>query len=273
MVAKALEYCEKGDLLPDLLAEVRRANPAQYRRFAARLGPALPAGEEPEVAAVRPRPGQPRRESILRGEADPFTPLVEAARHGRLLLLWGMLPFPLADRPPANRALALAGLAAGPELPARWAGWLPGLPPLPILSLDASDRLERAFAVAGVSLQAVHTRRDVPNPHGHCLFKLAGDLPSRRVVVLSRAEVRALPGDPDSRYLLDEARRTAAEGTLLLLGCDPADEDFRAWWAVLATTFRGTRLLAVGDPSAPWPVGVTCLGADLEAIGRALAAA
>jgi len=146
------------------------------------------------------------------------------------------------------------------------------LPPLPVLSLDASDRLERAFEAAGVPLQVVRGRRDVPARARHSLLKLAGDLPSRSGLVLSRAGVRDLRADPDKRHLLDEARRIVADGAVLLLGCDPAGDDFHAWWAALAPTFQGAGLFAVGEPSAPWPAGVACLGPHLAALGQALAA-
>ncbi len=149
----------------------------------------------------------------------------------------------------------------------------PGLPPLPILSLDASDRLERAFAAAAVPLQVVRSRTGVPAAGRHNLLKLAGDLPSRYGVLLSRAQVRDLQNDPDKRHLLDEARRTVAGGAVLLLGCDPAGDDFCAWWSVLAPLFRGTAWFTVGDPLAPWPEGVICLETDLAAIGAALRAA
>jgi hypothetical protein len=38
MAGKAIEFCQVRDLLPELLAEVQRANPRQYARFAGRLG-------------------------------------------------------------------------------------------------------------------------------------------------------------------------------------------------------------------------------------------
>ena len=203
--------------------------------------------------------------------------LTRAAREGRLLVLWGTLPYPLAERSPADRAAALSRLAAAgtcgasgcpPALQA-----LTALPPLPILSLDAGDRLERAFAAAGAGLHVVRSSQDLPIPGRHNLLKLAGDLAARRGVVLSRAELRDLQAEPDRRYLLDEVRRAAGHGTggaLLLVGCDPAGEDFRAWWAALAPCLRGLAAFAVGDPAAPWPDGVVCLGADPAAVAAAL---
>ncbi len=198
------------------------------------------------------------------------TTLTETGRRGRLLLLWGALPFPLAARPPANRTLTLNRWAAeaealpSPRLP------LPQLPPLPLLSLDPTGRLERAFAGAGVPLQVVHTRRDAPAQDHHVLFKLAGDLGRREGLVLSRTELQELRNDPDKGYLLDEARRLAGDGALLLLGCDPAAEDFRAWWSILAPALGRPALFALGEPSAVWPEDAICLGPDFESLKTSL---
>ncbi|HKZ83101.1 MAG TPA: CHAT domain-containing protein [Anaerolineae bacterium] len=192
--------------------------------------------------------------------------LMRACREARLLVVWGDVPFALAERPPANRALAFERLPAAPALSIR----LSDLPPLPILSLDASDRIERAFRQAGVALQVVRTRRDAPARDRHVLIKLAGDLAARAGVVLSRAEIRDLRGDDDKRYLLDEARRVADGGAALLVGCDPANEDFKAWWSMLAPVLECAAWFAVGEPSAPWPEGVACLEADFATIAGAL---
>ncbi len=64
--------------------------------------------------------------------------------------------------------------------------------------------------------------------------------------------------------------RAAEGGTLLMAGSDPASDDFQAWWAALGPVFRDAELYAVGDPAAPWPEGVECLGAGLEAARAAL---
>jgi hypothetical protein len=198
--------------------------------------------------------------------------LIQALRQGRLVVVWGALSFPLAARPPANRALALSRLV-DPPAGFEPAGGLPGLPPVPILSLDASSRVERAFQKAGVPLQVARGRRDAPSGNRHTLLKLGGHLPSRSGVILSRAEIDDLPADADKRHLLAEAGRAAEGGALLLVGCDPAGKGFRAWWAVLAPAFRGAAWFAVGEPSADWPTGADCLGPDLAAISSALRAA
>jgi hypothetical protein len=196
--------------------------------------------------------------------------LSQACRQGRLLVLWGALPFPLVAQPPPNRALALNQWAAQAEPLPPPALALARLPPLPFLSLDPTARVEWALARAGLPLQVVCTRHDVPARSRHVLLKLAGDLGTRSGVVLSHSEVRELQNDPDKRHLLDEARRLAGDGALLLLGCDPADQDFRAWWSVLAPALGGAALFALGEPSAAWPPGVTCLEPDLEAVNAAL---
>jgi len=186
--------------------------------------------------------------------------LDRASREGRLLVVWGAPAFPLSEHPPANRAQFIQGLATN-STPT--AAPLTALPPVPILSLDASDRVERAFEVASLPLQVVCSRRDVPARGQHVLLKLAGDLAARSGVVLSRAELRSLHNDADKRHLLDEARRVVKDGAMLLVGCDFANADFLAWWDVLAPALRAD-WFALGDPQAAWPQGVTCLGAELE---------
>jgi hypothetical protein len=53
--------------------------------------------------------------------------------------------------------------------------------------------------------------------------------------------------DLDKRHLLDEARRLVRDGALLLLGCNPSNEDWLAWWALLAPSFAGAALFALGE--------------------------
>jgi len=198
---------------------------------------------------------------VVGGQVDQKRP-----RQVQLLLLWGDLPFRLMPHvPPDVRALLLSDITGIREPAGTGAEWLPSLPPVPILSLDPGDRVERAFKAAGMPLKVVRTQRDLPVKAQHSLIKLAGDLETRSGVVLSLAEIRELRNDPEKRYLLAEARRAAEGGALLMVGCNPADGDFRAWWAALAPTFQDVDLYAVGEPSAPWPEGVTCLGSDLEA--------
>jgi hypothetical protein len=198
------------------------------------------------------------------------TTLTETSRRGRLLLLWGAFPFPLTARPPVNRAITLNRWATEAEALPPSMPLLPQLPPLPLLSLDPTNRLEQVFAGAGAPLQIVRTRRDAPAGERRLLFKLAGDLERREGVVLSRMELQELRNDPDKSYLLDEARRLTGDGALLLLGCDPAAEDFRAWWSALAPALGRPALFVLGEPSAAWPEGAVCLGPDFAALKAGL---
>jgi hypothetical protein len=95
--------------------------------------------------------------------------LTEAGHRGGLLALWGAIPFSLAGRPPTSRALAINrwGAQAKALPPAEMP--LSELPPLPILSLDPSQRVEEAFAQAGLPLHVSLTRRDAPVAAMPCL--------------------------------------------------------------------------------------------------------
>lgn len=57
---KAISYCQRHLLLPDLLAEVRRANPRQYDRF---LGPQLPVADPDEPHEAQPAGRLPQNPS------------------------------------------------------------------------------------------------------------------------------------------------------------------------------------------------------------------
>ncbi len=198
-------------------------------------------------------------------------PVLQAYHRGRLLILWAEIPFPLAARPPVNRVQALNRWQAGAGSLAPLSASLLLLPPLPILSLDPTNRLERAFAGAGVPLNIVRTRRDVPTPARHSLLKLAGDLKTRRGVILSRPEIQNLHTDPDKRYLLNEARRIIGnDGALLLLDCQPESEDFRAWRAVLFPALETEEIFALGRASADLPPGVSPLECNFESLKSVL---
>ena len=242
--------------------------PAAARRAYEKLARLCHQEEGIRKAYTRQQVEDTIREAV--GEVRPAEKKDQGASQ-QALVLWGKLPFPLADRvAPDQRRGRLDALPATYDPAGTEAEELPALPPVPILSLDPSDRVERAFEAAGVPLQVVRTRRDVPAKDRHSLLKLAGDLRSGSGVVLSRAQIRELQSDPERRYLLDEARRAVEGGALLMVGCDPASDDFRAWWAALAPSFRDADLYALGDPSAPRPEGVECLGSDLEAARAAL---
>jgi hypothetical protein len=201
--------------------------------------------------------------------------LIQAYRRRRLLILWASLPFPLLAQPPANRALVLnqwSAQARTQPLPPELVKGLVRLPPLPFLSLEPGDRLEQALASVAVAFHVVRTRQEVPIPGRHTLIKLAGDLPTRSGVILSRAQLHHLGSDPDKRHLLAEASRLVEEGAVLALAANPANEDFQAWWAVLQPVLGQLPLFALGDPAGDWPAGTTLLTVELADLAAALAA-
>lgn len=198
------------------------------------------------------------------------TAITQSYHQGRLLVLWGVVPLPLTERPLANPTLMLNQWTARTNNLPVVALSLPHLPPLPFLSLDPTNRLTQAFQTAGVPLHVVTTRRNVPAAGQHNLLPLAGNLSTRSGVVLSRGELPDLHNDPDKNHLLTEARRIIENGALLLLGSDPTNEDFSAWWAVLAPALGHPPAFAVGELSLPWPPGITCLDLDFNTVNIAL---
>jgi hypothetical protein len=146
------------------------------------------------------------------------------------------------------------------------------LPPLPILSLDPTARLEQCFAAANTDLDVVVSGHKAPAHNRHTLLKLAGDLSSRRGLILSRPELHALPGEPDKRYLLAEARRASGPaGALLILGADPADPDFQTWWAVVWPALDQPAAYSLGAPDMAWPAGVIPLAVEFGELAGQLA--
>jgi hypothetical protein len=163
------------------------------------------------------------------------------------------MPFPPLDRPPRNRALAIgrwqeAACSLPPiELPTD------RFPPLLTLSLDPTDRLERAFREAGVPFSVV-TRQEPPARDRPSLIKLGGDLATRAGLLLSWDDVRAAGQDADVVHLLAEARRAAQGGTVLAWAPAPDEVLIRLWRALLGPALRGAaRTLALGSADFPWP--------------------
>lgn len=201
-----------------------------------------------------------------------LTPLIAAYQQQRLLLLWSDLPFTLPDAPPANRVIAInRQIAAAQALPSLS---LPpaNLPPLPLLSLDPTPRLQQALAAAGAPPIVVASRQAVPGRGRFSLLQLAGDLPSRRGLILSRRDLRDLSNDTDKRYLLAEARRGVEGGALLVVGADPTHPDFAAWWSLVWPGLGQPPAYVLGDPAADWPAGLTPLAVPFAELAAQLAA-
>ena len=76
----------------------------------------------------------------------------------------------------------------------------------------------------------------------------------------------------DKRHLLTEARRLVEGGALLLLACQPADDDFRAWWPLIKGALNPATILALTDPESTWPAEITPLSFSFAALAAGLQA-
>jgi len=216
-------------------------------------------------------------------EENTLSPVTEALRRRRLLLVWADIPFPPDERPPRNPALAInrwqEQARALPPLSPQDEPWAPTqLPPLPILSLDPTERVEDAFHEAGVSLNMLRTRRDLPGRGPgegrlcHDLLKLGGDLVARAGLFLSWDDVRAAPSDPDQAHLLREAGRLARDGVVLVVAPSPGAAFDRFWRDLLLPALReATRHLVLGPPGVSWPAPLERLDVAHEEALTALA--
>ena len=203
----------------------------------------------------------------------PLPPELEhALQHQRLLIVWGDVPFELPARVTGERTVLIKRLIAEAAHLLPSAIRLSVTPPLPIVSFDPTDRIEREFKASGRALRVVKSAQDSATPTRHTLIKLAGDLNSRTGLVLSREEVQHLLDDEDKRYLLDLVRSiTEHDSAIMLVGCDPINEDFKLWWSIIRLLFGSAPIFAAGDPSSAWLDDVTYLGSVQDVVNVAFA--
>jgi hypothetical protein len=203
-------------------------------------------------------------------EKNALTPISAALREGRLLLVWGDVPFAPQERPPHDPALLIErwqeAARALPPLPFEFSHGTPwplaGLPALPILSLDPSDRVETTFRYAGVPLHVMRTRRDPRARDRHSLLKLGGDLAARSGLFLSWDDVRAAAGNPDKAHLLREARRLVQGGVVLAMVESPDDAFARLWRELLTPALgEATHQFVLGPQRFDWPAPLERLAA------------
>jgi hypothetical protein len=230
-------------------------------------------GQDPASAERSVRPAVP-------SEGEPLALLAAALEARRLLLIWADVPFPPQERlsdPPAlviNRwREAASGLPGTPFDFAHGRPWpLTGLPPLTILSLDPSDRLERAFRYAGVPLEVVCTQAAVPARERHTLLKLGGDLDGRTGLLLDWGDVRQASDGPDKAHLLREARRVAQHGAVLALAPSPDEALARMWRELVAPAARRAKhRFVLGPAGFGWPEPLTRLEGEVGEVLSALA--
>jgi hypothetical protein len=226
------------------------------------------------------RPDDAPREAAPPLGGDPLALLAAAMQARLLLLVWAEVPFPPAEHPPRSPAEAIdrwqEQAEALPPLPFDFrhgAPWpLARLLPLTILSLDPTDRVERAFRYAGVPLAVVRTRRDIVARDRHSLLKLGGDLERRSGLLLSREDVRIASNDPDKAHLLREARRAVQGGAALVTAPEPGEAFGPIWHALLAWSLGEARhSFALGPASFDWPVPLVRLEAKIGDVLTTLA--
>ncbi len=214
--------------------------------------------------------------------------IVDAARQGKLLLVWGDMPFPPVARLAEPLPLLLAKWQqAAKTLPLplpedALAAW----PPAPTLSFDPTARLDNALPNPAI----LRTQHDVLPPLGPrtslsalgprtsssalsvtAILKLAGDLTARDGLWLTWADVTRARSDPDKAHLLDEAARVAREGVVVVLAPQPTPAFRRVWARLLAPMFNEVlHTFALGPTDADWPAPLVPLPVTLGALFDAL---
>lgn len=197
------------------------------------------------LSKAQSRPALPTR-------GDPLA-LTTAALHAqRLLLVWANIFLLPQEHPPRTPAVIInAWQKKTRSLPLfRWR--IPQLPPLSILSLDPTDRIERAFHQASVSLNTLYARSSVIARDRHNLLKLGGDLKTRSGLLLSWADVRVAPSDPIKIHLLEEAQRVAQDGIVLVFADSPSPKFPWLWNEMIHTCTKNAKHhFALGPVDSP----------------------
>jgi hypothetical protein len=210
------------------------------------------------------RPVPPIRPPIPT-EGEPLALIAAALQARRLLLVWATVPFPPETRPTGTPALLIKRWRRDAQSLRPFPWPVPQLPPLTILSLDPSDRIEAAFREAGAPLSVLCTQKDVINPHQHNLIKLAGSLALPSTLLLTWADVRGAPNDPDRVHLLREARRVAKDSVVLMFTDTPGERFVQLWHELVRSYISSTRHhVALGPADARWPDGVRHLSTDVK---------
>lgn len=98
-----------------------------------------------------------------------------------------------------------------------------------LITTAYDNQLELAFQRAGVGVNRVVRASDLSfiNPDRPTLFKLYGDVQQPDTLVVTDRDHLELLRDRDKEALVDEVRRALRYNTMLLIGYDLADPDFR----------------------------------------------
>lgn len=215
-------------------------------------------------------PIPPARPKLPAGD-DPLALIAAALQARRLLLVWADLPFPPVDRPPRSPALAIAQWQEDARSLPFFAWSVTQLPPLSILSLDPTDRIERAFRQTNISPNLLRAQRDVIVPQQHDLIQLGGDLETHAGLFLSWDDVKKATSDSVKTHLLREAQSVAREGVVLVAGEVPTQVFTVIWEGLIASYVReATHHFAAGPADFVWPAPLQYLGVDFRGILTAL---
>lgn len=181
--------------------------------------------------------------------------LTAAARQGRLLVVWGDLPWPPSNGGETRRAITQRWQRAAHLTPITWP--LAQLPPVTILSLDPTNRLPAIFQAAGKPLAVLSSAADaLPNKSQHILLPLGGNLSSGAGLLLTWHEVNALPMQPDKAWLLSAAAQACTGGAVLALA--PGESTaFATIWQTVLTMLLPVPAFGLGPGS--WPKSITPL--------------
>ena len=205
-------------------------------------------------------------------EGQPLALIAAALEARRLLLVWAEAPFPPEERPSEPEALLINRWRREADALPPFPWPVHQLPPLTILSLDPSDRIEAAFRAADVPLNVLCTRQDVIVPDQHNLIKLTGDLASRSGLLLTWADVRDVSNNPDKVHLLEEVRRVARDGVVLMISDAPDEQSVQLWNELVRAYASDVRhRFALGPTGFAWPEPLTRLGGKAEEVLSVLA--
>ncbi len=200
-------------------------------------------------------------------------PLLTALREGRLLVVWGDVPW----KPESGRNVSRGAIRT------RWKGAvgrlgaialpLHGLPPLRMLSLDPTGRIIEAFERAQVPLQVIRRRGEVPMVGQHELLMLGGELATETGLLLTWEEVAHVSQHREKAYLLGLAKEACEGGAILVVVPKGSHAFARIWYNRLASHFTGIATYGVstyGVGSGSLPANVTQLEGTPNEVLQAL---
>ncbi|MGB0383853.1 MAG: 5'-methylthioadenosine/S-adenosylhomocysteine nucleosidase [Ardenticatenaceae bacterium] len=177
--------------------------------------------------------------------------LLTALREGRLLIIWGDVPWEPDSLRGASRAEIRGAWKEGVSCLAPVGLPLHALPPLTMLSLDPTKRLAEAFERANVPLQAILRRGERLAAGQHQLLMLGGELASEEGLLLRWRDAQDLGQDGNKTYLLAQAKPVCEGGAILIVVPNKGATFARIWHNGLGSHFEGVPRYGVGKGTLP----------------------